>query len=106
MLPAHTSDRRSDESVVVAVDGLEYAVRAGDSRYLDRLPGPCDMVQTNIQLGPADAGMRISAREFASAEYAEPFIYERVQGRLVVMSPAGPEHRTVSKPYRRELGLY
>jgi Uma2 family endonuclease len=48
--------------------------------------------------------MRLSAEEFASAEYKEPFTYERVRGRLVVMSPAGQEHREVSRPFRRELG--
>jgi Uma2 family endonuclease len=59
-----------------------------------------------LQLSEADAGMALTAEEFASAEFKEPFIYERVQGRLVVMSPAGPEHRGVSKPFRRELGGY
>ena len=44
--------------------------------------------------------------EFADATYKEPFIYERVKGRLVVMAPAGPEHRGVSRPFRRELGGY
>jgi len=59
---------------------------------------------TVLRLGPQHAGMRLSAEEFASAEYKEPFTYERVRGRLVVMSPAGQEHREVSRPFRRELG--
>ena len=50
--------------------------------------------------------MRLTAEEFAEADYQEPFIYERVRGRLVVMSPAGPEHRRTSKTFRRELGGY
>ncbi|MGH7202070.1 MAG: Uma2 family endonuclease [Planctomycetaceae bacterium] len=66
------------------------------------------MVETirTLQLGPLDAGRRLSHEEFALADYKEPFTYERVQGRLVVMSPAGPEHRGVSRPFRRELGGY
>ncbi len=50
--------------------------------------------------------MRLSAAEFATGDFEEPYIYERVKGRLVVMSPAGPEHRKVSRPFRRELGGY
>ena len=64
------------------------------------------MVQTALKLTAHDAGVRLSAEEFASADFQEPFVYERVQGRLVVMSPAGPDHRKVSRPFRRELGLY
>ena len=59
-----------------------------------------------LRLGPADAGTKITREEFASAVLQAPFIYERVRGRLVVMSPAGPEHRGVSRPFRRALGLY
>jgi Uma2 family endonuclease len=62
--------------------------------------------KTILSLGPADAGLRLSAEEFATADYAAPYIYERVRGRLVVMSPAGPEHRGVSRPFRRALGHY
>jgi Uma2 family endonuclease len=57
-------------------------------------------------LGPADAGTALTRHEYATGQYQEPFIYERVQGRLVVMSPAGPEHRFVSRPFRRQLSLY
>lgn len=64
------------------------------------------MQKTIQQLGPNDAGVFIAASEFASAECQPPYIYERVKGRLVVMSPAGPEHRQVSRPFRRELGFY
>ena len=53
-----------------------------------------------------DAGVTVSAGQFATADFQGPFIYERVQGRLVVMSPAGPEHRRVTRPFRRELGGY
>ncbi len=64
------------------------------------------MVKSVLQLTPESAGMRLSAEEFASADFEAPYIYERVRGRLVVMTPAGPEHRKVSRPFRRELGGY
>jgi len=58
------------------------------------------------RLGPDNAGELVSREEFAAAEFVEPFTYERVRGRLVVMSPAGAEHRGTSRPFRRLLGLY
>ncbi len=61
---------------------------------------------TRRSLGPADAGSRLTREEFADARFEEPYIYERIQGRLVVMSPAGPEHRFVSRPFRRQLSGY
>ena len=57
-------------------------------------------------LGPADAGRCLTRYEFAAAQFQEPYIYERVMGRLLVMSPAGPEHRFVSRPFRRQLSGY
>lgn len=63
-----------------------------------------DVLNTVLKLGPNDAGRELSKEEFARADYAEPYVYERVRGRLVVMSPAGPEHRGVSRPFRRALG--
>ena len=56
-----------------------------------------------LSLGPDDAGLRLTRAEYADADFVEPYQYERVRGRLVVMSPAGPEHRFVSRPFRREL---
>jgi Uma2 family endonuclease len=57
-------------------------------------------------LSPADAGRCLTREEFAAAQFQEPYIYERVLGRLLVMSPAGPEHRFVSRPFRRQLCGY
>ncbi len=59
---------------------------------------------TILTLGPDDAGLRLTAEEFAHADFQGPYTYERVKGRLVVMSPAGPEHSKVSRLFRRELG--
>ena len=64
------------------------------------------MLETSLNLTSEHAGTRLSAAEFARARFEGPYIYERVKGRLVVMSPAGPEHRRVSRPFRRALGLY
>lgn len=64
------------------------------------------MEEMLLRLGPQDAGMQLSSREFRAALFQVPYIYERVKGRLVVMSPAGPEHRMISRPFRRELGGY
>jgi Uma2 family endonuclease len=58
------------------------------------------------KIGPDHAGELVSAEEFATADFAEPFRYERVKGRLVVMAPAGPEHRGTSRSFRLELGAY
>ena len=54
------------------------------------------------RLGPAEAGRWLTREEFAAAQFQEPYIYERVMGRLLVMSPAEPEHRFVSRPFRRQ----
>ncbi len=64
------------------------------------------MGKTMLQLGSHDAGVQITAEEFAIAQFEEPYKYERVRGRLIVMSPSGPEHRKVSRPFRRKLGGY
>ena len=45
-----------------------------------------------LRLGPGDHGRPVTDEEFAEADYAEPWKYERVEGRLVVMSPEGKDH--------------
>lgn len=64
------------------------------------------MHKTLRQLGPTDAGMRLSRSAFADAVLEEPFIYERVAGRLVVMSPSGPQHRRLTRVFSRALHVY
>ena len=61
---------------------------------------------TPLRFGPDDAGRLVTADEFRTADFEEGFIYERVRGRLVVMPPAGPDDRYVSRPFRRKLGGY
>ena len=64
------------------------------------------MVKTVLKLGRDDVGVRLSREEFAAADFQAPYIYERVQGRLAVMSPAGAPHRQVSRPFYRKLCVY
>ena len=59
-----------------------------------------------LHLGRADDGRIVSHAEFASASYEEHWKYERVAGRLVVMSPDGWEHVETSEPWRDRLGAY
>lgn len=40
-------------------------------------------------LGKADDGQFVSSEEFANADFEEPWAYERINGRLVVMAPDG-----------------
>jgi len=57
-------------------------------------------------LGPEDDGRTLSADEFSAAEFLGPWKYERVDGRLVVMSPDGEAHDDCSEPLRDHLGAY
>ena len=59
-----------------------------------------------LHLGPEDEGRIVSADEFASATYAEPWIYERVAGRLTLMSPEGKYHVRTSTPWLLRLSGY
>jgi Uma2 family endonuclease len=59
-----------------------------------------------LTLGPNDNGRVVSADEFAEADYVEPWIYERVDGRLVVMSPEGRRHVADTRPWRKALSAY
>ena len=64
------------------------------------------ILQRVLPLGPHDHGRPVTAEEFAEAQYAEPWKYEREQGRLVVMPPDGPGHDDCSEPVRDYLGAY
>ncbi len=61
--------------------------------------------QPVLTLGPDDHGRPVSAEEYATAEYLEPWAYEREGGRLVVMSPEGQRHHDHSRPWRKALSL-
>jgi Uma2 family endonuclease len=57
-------------------------------------------------LGKQDEGRPVTADEFATALFDEPWTYERAHGRLVVMSPEGTGHVTKASPWRDRLGAY
>jgi Uma2 family endonuclease len=59
-----------------------------------------------LHLGKKDSGMPLSHAEFAKADFTEPWRYERVHGRLVVMSPSGHEHGVKANFFRSHLGAY
>jgi Uma2 family endonuclease len=59
-----------------------------------------------LHLGKLDDGRPTTTEEFANASYEEPWTYERVDGRLVVMSPEGTGHVSQSEPWRDRLGAY
>lgn len=62
--------------------------------------------KTVLRLGPDDDGRILGADEFAVADFAEPWKYERECGRLIVMPPDGPGHDQGSEPIRDHLGAY
>ncbi len=62
--------------------------------------------QTILHLGRGDDGRVLTAEEFAEASYDEPWKYERVDGRLVVMYPDSEAHDGASDPWRDRLVVY
>ena len=59
-----------------------------------------------LHLGKIDDGRPTTTEEFANASYDEPWTYERVNGRLVVMSPEGTDHVIQSEPWIKRLHVY
>lgn len=59
-----------------------------------------------LQLGVAEHDLKLSREDFAEAQFEEPWRYERVKGRLSVMSPAGPDHQRPNNLIRDYLGAY
>jgi len=57
-------------------------------------------------LGPDDHGRAVSSEDFAEADFVEPWTYERVAGRLVVMAPEGKDHIRASNSWRDRLIAY
>lgn len=62
--------------------------------------------KTKLELGKKDDGMLLTAEEFAEADFEEPWRYERVKGRLVVMAPEGQDHIVTGQPFLVELCAY
>ncbi len=67
------------------------------------------MRQTNpskLTLTKDDEGLALTHEEFADADFQGPSRYERVQGRLLVMTPSGFEHHAAAEPFRDQLVVY
>lgn len=64
------------------------------------------MLETKLRLGLKDQGRLLTDKEFAQAECDAPYRYERVEGRLVVMSPSGKTHLGLVWAIVKELSLY
>jgi len=62
--------------------------------------------QTTLRLGKADHGRPVTAGEFAEAVFEEPWQYERVGGRLVVMFPDSEAHDDCTEPWLEHLIVY
>lgn len=60
----------------------------------------------SLTIRPTDAGLELTREEFAEAEFAEGYRYERHEGRLVAMPPPGDSHHFTLKPFRNILGAY
>ncbi len=61
---------------------------------------------SKLTLSRHDEGLELSHEEFAEADFQEPWRYERVEGRLFVMTPAGDGHHSATEPFRNYLGAY
>ena len=64
------------------------------------------MLETKLRLSLKDQGRLLTDEEFAQAECDAPYRYERVEGRLVVMSPSGKTHLGLVWAVVKELSLY
>ena len=54
--------------------------------------------EASLSLGINDHGASLSADEFAHAHFEEPWRYELVQGKLIVMAPNGDDHVSSGEP--------
>jgi len=61
---------------------------------------------SQLKLGVADHGLRVSSEDFAAATFDEPWRYELVKGKLLVMSPNGEEHVAAYEPFRDAFVAY
>jgi Uma2 family endonuclease len=59
-----------------------------------------------LALGPDDHGRLLTSAEFPDADSVEPWKYERVNGRFVVMLPDGQRHIEGTEPWLTRLVRY
>ena len=61
---------------------------------------------SKLTLTKDNEGLALTHEEFADADFQGPSRYERVQGRLLVMTPSGFEHHAAAEPFRDQLVVY
>ena len=64
------------------------------------------MGKSKLYISHTDDGLELTRDEFAEADYEQPWRYERVKGRLIVMVPAGHDHQETAEPLRDQLVVY
>lgn len=62
--------------------------------------------KSRLRLSGADHGTPLTHEELAEAFFEEPWRYERVNGRLNVMSPSGQDHVDSTEPFLEQLITY
>ncbi|QDU43652.1 hypothetical protein Mal52_21280 [Symmachiella dynata] len=53
-----------------------------------------------------DEGLKLSAEEYAEADFQPPCKYERAQRRIIVLPPPGHYHHVITNHFRKYLGAY
>jgi Uma2 family endonuclease len=64
------------------------------------------VTESLLVLGKSDDGRSTTVEEFAEAFFEEPWIYERVDGCLVVMLPEGKGHVIQGVQWHQRLNVY
>jgi len=64
------------------------------------------MGKSKLLLSIENDGLALTHDEYAEADFQPPWRYERVNGRLLVMTPPGYEHHVTLGPIRDHLGAY
>ena len=64
------------------------------------------VTKQQIRLGRADHGIKLTCEEFAEGIFEPPWHYERVEGRLVVMTPSGHDHVDAVEYFRDQFVAY
>jgi Uma2 family endonuclease len=64
------------------------------------------MGKSKLYFSHTDEGIELTREEYAEADVEVPWRYERANGRLVIMTPAGLDHHETVEPFRNHLGAY
>ena len=64
------------------------------------------MSKPQLFITDADAGLELSADEYAEADFQPPCKYERAQRRIIVLPPPGHDHHVIAGILRDHLGAF